>query len=264
MSILNKESREDADVLVKLKDSIHQKMKKIKRMEESHFPEDSEDESDSSDEYDSFNDDGGSDEGEGELSADINSSDLESVDSQSDSESFKDIIHMLNNQFKIRMNRLLKYLKKKIEATDSEESEYDGKFPIESRLSGHNGDSSTKVEEDSVNIKEEICEKKRRRDAKAEDKIIDEEDDVSEVTENRLKKRFQKQKFSSVIGSYFYNKLRQGKSDSSQSPKSSESSIQIKQEEDAVSQDSIIIPSVEDKKTKNPMNSFELFLQRFN
>jgi hypothetical protein len=35
-----------------------------------------------------------------------------------------------------------------------------------------------------------------------------------------LSKRFRKEKLSSVLGSYFYNNLRQGMSESSHSPKS--------------------------------------------
>lgn len=103
---------------------IKLRLKKIKRNEERLFQEDSDEASESSDEYDDsfINEDDCSDDNEN-LSASINSSDLESVDSHSDSESFKDIVNMLNLQFKRRMNRLIKYLKKKIEARDSENEE---------------------------------------------------------------------------------------------------------------------------------------------
>lgn len=204
-------------------------MRKLKKYEENAFPLDSDEESGSSDDYESFMDDQCSEEDpndKGNLSASVNSSDLDSVDSQSDSESFKDIVTMINNQFKWRMNKLIKYLKKKMEENDSEESEHDG-FRFSSRKHSVKNESSENGDT-SKHIKQEICELKKR-DKKADEK---QEEEQEEVTQNRLTSRFKnkKQKLSSVVSSFFYNKLQQGKSEGS-SPKSSDSSIKIKQED---------------------------------
>lgn len=75
------------------------------------FPCDSDDESGNSIKIESESDDNASDSEEqvdGNLSASINSEDLDSIDSNSDSESFKDMIHSLNTQFKQRINKLIK------------------------------------------------------------------------------------------------------------------------------------------------------------
>jgi hypothetical protein len=94
----NRNIKEDLAVLTKLKDTIQQRLSKIKKMEDNMFPGESDDESEDSEANDSENEGENSEEEEddksraGYLSASINSSDLESVDSESDSESFKDII----------------------------------------------------------------------------------------------------------------------------------------------------------------------------
>ena len=98
-----------------------------------------------------------------------------------------------------------------------------------------------KVIRKNFDIKEEINDSGKKRDLKAQAKK--KEEDTLEHSQgvkllpNKMKALFKKQKASSFVESYFYNKLRQGYSESSQSPKSSQSSIQIKQEEDSESRD---------------------------
>jgi len=187
------------------------------------FPGESDDESEDSEANDSENEGENSEEEEddksraGYLSASINSSDLESVDSESDSESFKDIIWMLNTQFKLRINRLIKHLKKKVEETNDDESEFDELFSVEARPK-HN--HNAKVEKSIKSIKQEWGENAKKRDLKAKQKEKFEIETQNDNLECRLSKRFRKEKLSSVLGSYFYNNLRQGMSESSHSPKS--------------------------------------------
>ena len=106
-----KEAKEEASSVTKLKDTIHSKLKKIKRLQDEMFPCESDDESGNSIKIDSDSDDNASDsdeQGEGYLSASINSEDLDSIDSNSDSDSFKEMIDSLNTQFKQRINKLIK------------------------------------------------------------------------------------------------------------------------------------------------------------
>lgn len=240
-----KDAKEEASSVAKLKDTIHSKLKKIKRLQDEMFPCDSDDESGNSVKIESDSDDNASDsdeQGDGNLSASINSEDLDSIDSNSDSESFKDMIHSLNTQFKQRINKLIKWLVKKLEENNGEESQNDQDDVIEEKLSKKSFFKNSARR--NFDIKEEIIDSFKKRDLKAKDKK--EEDDELELVQeikvmpNKIKALFKKQKTSSFVESYFYNKLRQGYSESSQSPKSSQSSIQIKQEEDSESQVSLI------------------------
>lgn len=135
------------------------------------FPCDSDDESGNSIKIESESDDNASDSEEqvdGNLSASINSEDLDSIDSNSDSESFKDMIHSLNTQFKQRINKLIKWLVKKLEENNGEESQNDDDDVIEEKL-------STKVffknsARRNFDIKEEIIDSFKKRDLKAQNK----------------------------------------------------------------------------------------------
>lgn len=272
-SLLNRNNREDAAAVLKLRETIGQRLKKIKAMEQSMFPGDSEDASESSEEYDSFLDEGCSDDengnGEDNITCSINSSDLDSVDSQSDSESFKDIVTMLNNQFKWRMNRLMKHLKKKVESKDSDESDVDHKlfgekvFPFRNGFAAKLGLARRKLE-GANNIKQEVGEpKKKKREIKAEQKeVAQEEERVSQP--NKFKKRFEKQKLSNVIDDFFFDKFRQGKSECSDSPKSSQSAIDIKQEEEENISDEDGSPQeFPSTSSSRPKTSLELFMAKF-
>jgi hypothetical protein len=240
-----KEAKEDAASVVKLKDTIHSKLKKIKRLQDEMFPCESDEDSGNSIKIDSDSDDNASDsdeQGDGNLSASINSEDLDSIDSNSDSESFKDMIHSLNTQFKQRINKLIKCLVKKLEDDNGVESQQDEGDEHDDNLSPKS--FFRKTIRKNLDIKEEINDSAKKREAKANYKKKKNEEELELVHEvkvmpNKVKALFKKQKVSSFVESYFYDKLREGKSESSQSPRSSQSSINIKQEEDSDSKDSL-------------------------
>lgn len=223
-------TKEDLLALMKLRESINQKLLKLRTHEHNEFAIESDDESDDSDEYASFLDDDCSEEDVGDidnLTASVKSSDLESVESQSDTESFKDIVTMINHQFKYRIHKMLKFLKKTIEEGGETNGAIDDIFPVEKRGKFHK--IKEDEDKDSKNIKQEVDEIRKRRNKKAEIKEKEAQEEV--VHERKLGDRFKTQKLSHLIGSYFYDKIRQGKSESSLSPKSSDSGINIKQEE---------------------------------
>jgi hypothetical protein len=117
--------------LAKLKESIQNTLKKFKKHEESELPGESEDDEDNSNshQFDSNDDDNDSDDEDDKreddcLTGSVNSSDIESLDSNPESPPFQDLVKALNHNYRRRMVRLVQYLKKKVEEPDVSENEF--------------------------------------------------------------------------------------------------------------------------------------------
>ena len=185
---------------------------------------------------------------ESDIDSNINSSDLEGMDSNSDSETFQNIVQQLNESFRRRIDNLLNQIKKKIEkeegenGNNGENNEEDGFINFARRM---NWFLKKRI---SQQVKEEVEERTKKREVKADQKqnewvILDDEFRVDELpkTNNVQVKEIEsgsrqqpqkkkKEKLSNVFDDYFYKSMREGNSESS-SPKSSQSPKNIKQEE---------------------------------
>ena len=229
---LTLESRADASNIVKLKEGINSKMRKIKRMQDEVIFPDSEEEGSQKqdvedlDEYDSISDQDEQEES-GNISASIDSSELESMDSNSDSETFKDMIESMNCQYKRRIDKLVTYMTKRVENSSSEDSESETKPSLGNRFEDHFGNFS--FIRGVKDIKQELGESRKKRDMK--NKVKQEEQEQEQPQQTFVKRDSARtQKLSKYMSSYFYSKMRQGNSESEDSEDSASKS-KIKEEE---------------------------------
>lgn len=104
------ELREKATLMAKLRDVIFRKMNEN---------------SSDSDDWDSIIEYYDSDEQIDEMKFSISSSDLDSIESDSESESFQDMLTVINHKFKSSIDKLFVVLKRNIDNSESSESEFD-------------------------------------------------------------------------------------------------------------------------------------------
>ena len=149
-------SPSDVDSIIKIFESVRLFNKKLKRIE-TQICIDSEDVDDSDNSNHDYDDDDSDSDGS-DIESNINSSDLEGIDSSSESETICNIAYQINESFRYRLDKLAKQMKKHID------EEMNGEV-LDVIAGQMNNDQHLKL-----SVREEPTEHKKKREQKAEAK----------------------------------------------------------------------------------------------
>lgn len=234
-------SREEQALFAKLKDVIFRKLNEI---------DSDSDEDDDDSEVEGYN----SDELNDELNISIDSSDLDSMDSSSDSETFQEMLSLINGKFKMRINKLMKYFQSKIEDEESQESEN------ESFLNSIKEESTPeKCHIKASKLSKYLTNNKKEIKQEMETPVVRKRDKKAEIKESLVEpKPAGPMTLNQILDSFYYTNYGDVRSESCSSSRSVPS---IKQERNSNPNSKPTSPK--QAQVQKGLTSLELFLKNF-